>query len=132
LVYRSRVPIDEGNQKRGRDPLKDHGTKHTIGVRPTTFMGRLPRLLGDEACARLQREAETGIFVNARERALYVHASAEGLTSPAIVISKQRAREVLLLSLETADDILVGYTNRSFEIGNKLEAMISKVAECVS
>ena len=91
-------------------------------------MGRLPKILGPEVCARLQREAEIGDFVKLRERALYVHIDEQGVTTPASTITRERAREVLLLSLECADDILVGQTNSSYKAGERFEALIAEIA----
>jgi hypothetical protein len=97
-------------------------------VGPTTFMGRLPRLLGEERCARLKLEAETGELVSLRERALYVHVDADGVTTPATAIQEARVREVILLALEVADDRLVGWTNRSYALGERFEAWLHKLA----
>jgi AbiV family abortive infection protein len=115
------------DKKSGRDPLRDHKQKHIIAVRPTTFMGRLPSMLGAEVCTRLQSEAESGGFIELREKALYVHADAAGISTPQDAITKTRAKEILLLSLECADDNLVGYTNNSFGFGKSFEAWIAIV-----
>ena len=106
IVFRMEPPSTP-RAKRGRDPLLNHFTKHVIAVRPTTFMGRLPKLLGNPVCARLQKEAETGALVQLRERSLYVHVDEHGLSTPETVITASRAQEVLLLALEAADDTLV-------------------------
>ena len=122
-----------GESKHVRDPMRDHRQKHLIAVRPTTFMGRLPELLGLDTCARLQKEAEVGGLVELRERALYVHADERGVTTPASTITGQRAREILLLALECADDILVGWAESSFELGNRFEVWIGELAgRCAS
>jgi AbiV family abortive infection protein len=115
------------DKKSGRDPLRDHKQKHIIAVRPTTFMGRLPSILGAEVCARLQSEAESGGSIELREKALYVHAGAAGITTPLDAITKIRAKEILLLSLECADDILVGSTNKSFQLGKSFEVWIAEI-----
>ena len=120
------VKLRRDGPKRGRDPLRDHRQKHLMAVRPTTFMGRLPRILGPETCARLQQEAEVGGLVELRERALYVHADAEGVTTPASTITQARAREILLLALECADDVIAGWTAASFELGRHFEAWIEE------
>jgi AbiV family abortive infection protein len=111
---------------RGRDPLLDHREKHRIAVRETTFMGRLPNLLGPEVCVRLRQEAETGDFVKLRERALYVNFGEHGVHAPASTITREHAREILLLALECADDILVGWTNASYQLGDRFEHWIAE------
>jgi hypothetical protein len=120
-------PLD-GERSNGRDPLLNHDTKHRIAVRPTTFMVRLPKLLGAEACERLQDMVEKGGFRLLRERALYVDFADGAFVAPSAVISSEQARETLLLALECADDILVGYTNHSYELGKQFEKLIEHVA----
>ncbi|MFN3170532.1 MAG: AbiV family abortive infection protein [Hyphomicrobiales bacterium] len=127
LVYRdSKKP-----RSAGRDPLMNHKSKHQIAVRTTTFLGRLPALLGDEACHRLQSEADSGDLKNLRELALYVHPTDSGLASPRDAISRSRSREMLLLALESADDLLVGYTNESYSFGTEIEALWKEVIATV-
>lgn len=123
-----RLGLNTPEKTKGQDPLRDHKAKHRIAVGPTTFMGRLPVLLGQEACDRLNTLAMNGGLKDLRERALYAHAEPTGVTTPNDVISQAQAREILLLALECADDILVGYTNLSFEHGKHLEAIIAELA----
>ena len=86
--------------------------KHALAVRPTTFMGRLPDILGAEACAKLQLEATDGTINRLRETSIYASCSAEGqVSTPSAMIDRTRAREIVLVALESADDILVGWTN---------------------
>jgi len=122
-----RIQKPDGHKKRG-DPLHSHAKKHALAVRPTTFMGRLPKILGPETCARLQQEATDGSINRLRETAIYVNCSAEGhVSTPAMKVDRARAREVLLLALESADDILVGWTNASFRLGESVESFITQV-----
>lgn len=126
LSFRARG--NDGDKPKGRDPLKSHRDKHLIAVRPTTFMGRLPEILGDDVCARLQTEAESGELNIVREQALYVHVTGNMVAAPASVISRDRAREILLLSIEVADDVLVDYTNHSMDLGREFDAAFGKIA----
>jgi AbiV family abortive infection protein len=112
--------------KQGRDPLRSHKGKHVIAVRPTTFMGRLPEILGKDVCARLAAEAESGDFAELRERALYAYADKDGISTPATAITSQRAREMFLLACECADDILVGYTEESMVLGKRFGDWIER------
>ena len=50
-----------------------------------------------------------------------------GIKTPLDAITKIRAKEILLLSLECADDILVGSTNKSFELGKSFEIWIAEI-----
>lgn len=123
-----RKPQSADGSKRGRDPLRDHVKKHIIAVRPTVFMSDLPKILGEDACNRLRDEAGNGELARLRERAIYTHADPSGVSAPRTVISLERAREILLLALEAADDVLVGYTNHSFALGERFRAWFTQVA----
>jgi hypothetical protein len=69
-----------------------------MAVRPTTFMGRLPKILGAETCERLQQEATDGSINRLRETAIYVSCSADGtISTPAMGLDRNRAREIVLL-----------------------------------
>jgi AbiV family abortive infection protein len=113
----------------GRDPLRDHGQKHRLAIRETTFMGRLPDVLGPEACARLAREAESGGLTKLRESALYVNFDEHGVHAPEAAITRSQARELLLLALECADDILVGWTNASYGLRDRLDPWFTELAK---
>lgn len=109
------------------DPLFNHKAKHVIGVRPTTFMGKLREILGIEACKRLQTEAQSGALMQLREAALYSSLDEVETTIPAEVIWPERAREILLLALEVADDVLVGYNSETFIMGEQLSLWIAEL-----
>jgi AbiV family abortive infection protein len=124
-----RIPKPEGPKKTWGDPLRSHMKKHAISVRPTTFMDRLPKILGVDTCERLQREATDGSINRLRETAIYVSYSADGtILTPAMALDRARAREIVLLALESADDILVGSTNESYQLGQSIEAFIAQVS----
>jgi AbiV family abortive infection protein len=89
-------------KKRG-DPLHSHTKKHALAVRPTTFMGRLPQILGPETCARLQQEAMDGSINRLRETAIYVSCSTEGeVSTPAMEVDIEHAPEKLSCSRSKA------------------------------
>ena len=45
-----------------------------------------------------------------------------------MALDRNRAREIVLLALESADDILVGPTNESYQLGQSIEAFIAQVS----
>jgi AbiV family abortive infection protein len=117
LIY---VRKSEGETK-GRPPLKFHVAKHVAGVRPTVFVGSfLPRLLGNEVCSRLLKEAQNGTLTRLREAALYFELSGTGLQVPAVIVNQRRSYELLALAVECADDILMGYTSETTALEAKL------------
>lgn len=114
--------------KRG-DPMRSHANKHAIAVRDTTFMGRLPRILGDERCEILHKEADAGELVSLRESSLYADIVEGELVVPNEIIRKPRAREILLVAIEAADDALVGCSNHSMGVWSPvLDALFDKIA----
>jgi len=126
LIYRR--DGDEDAQKPRRDPLLDHKTKHRIAVRPTTFMGRLPELLGADAVARLRALPATGELRTLRERALYARFDGGKVQTPRDAVGHAKAREIVLLALECADDILAGYSEASHALGQRFEAWMDAIA----
>ena len=110
------------------DPLLDHKAKHKIGVRPTTFMGRLREILGEDACKRLLADAQVGELIRLREAALYSTLGAEETTTPGEIVGLHKARETLLLAIEVADDVLVGYSGETFVMGEQLSEWMDEVA----
>jgi AbiV family abortive infection protein len=125
-IYR-RGPADPKLRTR-TDPLFSHSMKHMISIRPTTFMGRLREMLGDDACKRLQEDAQRGEFNHLREAALYSTLGEDETTTPDEIVGPERARETLLLALEVADDVLVGYNSETFVMGEQLSEWIGELA----
>ncbi|GEM_PF-2140284 len=126
LMLFRRDPTDP--PKRG-DPMRSHANKHAIAVRDTTFMGKLPGVLGPERCEALHKEADAGELVLLREASLYVDVRDGDLVIPKEVITPARAREILLVAIESADDVLVGYSNRSMEVWSPaFEVLFGKIA----
>jgi AbiV family abortive infection protein len=114
---------------KGRDPLRDHKQKHRMAVLPTVFMGeRLAKVLGADACARLQHEAETDGFTATREASLYCARVDGNFVTPQAAIEPIRAWELLLLAIETLDDNLVGYSNHTMEASARIDELFEKIA----
>ena len=126
-IFRRERP--DGRAK-GRDPLHDHRQKHRMAVLPTVFMGkRLQEALGPDACARLQRQAETDSFVGTREASLYCARSEGRFVTPRTAIEAARAWELLLLAIETLNDNLVGYTSHTMLKCAWIDEMFGQVVD---
>jgi AbiV family abortive infection protein len=118
----------DGERVKGKHPLRDHATKHILGVSPVLFMGdRLLRVLGRERCEALKAEIDAGGFVGLREASIYVNFDVSPVVGPNEAVRFDRAFEVLLLALESADDTLVGYTNASYEIGAQIVKLAARL-----
>lgn len=114
---------------KGRDPLRDHKKKHQMGVLPTVFMGkRLATVLGNDACARLENEAQTDGFTTTREASLYCARLNGRFVTPRGAVTGARARELLLLAIETLDDSLVGYSSHTIAERGRIEVLFDRIA----
>lgn len=60
---------------------------------------------------------------------LYFDLSSEGLITPFQAISPSRAWELLILSLETLDDALVGYTGHTLANCHRIDKMFDTLIE---
>lgn len=115
---------------RRKDPLYRHSEKHHLALGPTVAMGgRLNKALGDERLGELMLMAQLGELVRLRETALYFEQTEQSLITPQAAITPDLSRELLLLAIEAFDDALVGYTNRSFELGLYTDQLFAKWAE---
>jgi hypothetical protein len=61
--------------------------------------------------------ARNGGLVALRESCLYVERKDGRLQTPNDVVSSKLAREMLLFAAEAFDDAVVGFTNKSFDLG---------------
>lgn len=114
---------------RRKDPLYRHDEKHRIALGPTVAMGsRLQKAIGADRMNELIAQARDGAFVALREAALYVAQEGADLKTPEQAIAPSTARELLLLAVEAFDDALIGYTNRTFELGEETDAIFARWA----
>jgi AbiV family abortive infection protein len=114
--------------KRGNDKLFNHASKHQMAILPTVFMGkRLEDALGQERCKELLKEAANGEFRTLREDSLYFSRSDGQFVTPRDLISRGKAREILLLAIEAGDDRLVGYTGHTGLIEQQLSELFGAV-----
>ena len=119
MFRRSATPL-----KRSKDPLYKHKEKHALALGPTVAMGsRLQNAIGESRLNELIEQGRSGELVRLREASLYVEQHGTDLRAPKAVVSASIAREILLLAIEAFDDALVGYTNRSFQLGEMTDAL---------
>jgi len=112
---------------RRKDPLFKHEQKHKLGLGPTVSMGgRLKAAVGEDRLRELTQLAQSGELVALREAALYVEQKEKGLVVPAVAINPRLSRDLFLLAIEAFDDALVGYTNRSFELGAETDHLFEQ------
>jgi AbiV family abortive infection protein len=115
---------------RFKDPLFHHGKKHRLAAAPTVAMGaRLPAAIGEDRVRDLVADAQTGALVRLRESALYFSSDKGQVVAPVDLISRERARELILFAIEVFDDGMVGYTDHSYEIGNHLDHIFTMIAD---
>jgi AbiV family abortive infection protein len=115
--------------KRGADPLYGHSQKHALAVGPTVAMGsRLPAAIGQERASAVLARAASKELRLVREACLYLERSKDDLQIPGERISREDAKDLLLLAIEAFDDALVGYTAHSMEIGSRADVLFSATA----
>lgn len=113
--------------KRSKDPLYQHREKHKIALSPTVLMGeRLVKALGEERLSVLVELARNGQLVPIREASLYVSQSQAGLQSPSAAVSREQAREFLLLAVEVFDDSLVGISDYTFNLSVRTDKIFQR------
>lgn len=125
-IYRSQHR--SGGPNKGKDPLFDHLSKHRLANLPTVFMGeRLKKAIGKTRCDALSSEVDNGSLKTMREEALYFFNKNGKFFIPMNVVTKEKAKEVILLAIETFDDLLAGYTNHTEEISQRLDQVFDAV-----
>ena len=122
LFRQSNVPI-----ARSKDPLFKHKEKHRIAAAPTLVTGsRLQKAVGHERLCELMDLARNGGLVALRESCLYFEEKNGKLQTPKAAISQQLAREILLFAAEAFDDAVVGFTDKSFELGVATDELFAR------
>lgn len=125
-IYRRADEADE--RSRRKDPLFNHLSKHRMAILPTVFMGRrFEEAIGKDRCEALLSEVAHGSLRDLRQEALYFHSSNGNFVTPKDAITQEKAREVLLLAIEAADDRLVGYTGHTGIIEQRLDQIFGSV-----
>lgn len=118
------------DQKTRRDPLRDHKGKQIVSAMPSVGMGaRLIEALGQERIDELYALTYSGGLKNLREDALYWDVKDGAAIFPEQRVDEVLARDLLLFSIETFDDRLVGLTNYSIEASYETDAMFKSVAK---
>lgn len=124
-IYRRSEKNDE--VKRHKDPLFNHLSKHRMAILTTVFMGkRLEDALGKERCEQLLSEVAEGSLRELRENALYFQNVDGQFITPRELINKDKSKEILLLAIEAADDRLIGYTEHTGVIEEKLNKLFEE------
>lgn len=110
------------------DPLYRDKTKHMLGAAPTIPMGsRLAEAIGSEKLEALMNRARGGQLVSLREQCLYLESKDGHLVVPSEQITREDTRAMLLFAIEAFDDALVGYTNHSFDVGKRADALFDSL-----
>ena len=126
-VFR-REDSTEPAKNRREDHLFNHKVKHSIALQEVIAIGtRLPDAIGEERVRELLNMAETGKLIGMREVSLYTDIVDGQFITPNERFSKNDARDILLLALEVWDDRLVGLTNHTYELDEKMMEMFTRV-----
>jgi AbiV family abortive infection protein len=116
-------------ERRAKDPLFNHAKKHALAALPTVPMcDRLPAAIGVDRVAQIMTDAHEGRLARAREEALYFELNSGEVTVPIEVVPPNRSRELILFAIEAFDDALVGYTEHSYKLRERTDAIFSALA----
>jgi hypothetical protein len=97
-------------------------------ILPTVFMGkRLEGALGKERCDQLLIQVAEGMLKELRETSLYFQNINTQFVTPIELIDKDKAKEILLLAIEAADDRLIGYTGHTRVIELRLNELFEEI-----
>ena len=98
-----------------------------MAIFPTVFMGkRLENALGKERCNQLLTQVAEGMLKELRETSLYFQNIEGKFVTPSELIDKDKAKEILLLAIEAADDRLIGYTGHTAVIEVRLNELFEE------
>lgn len=89
---------------------------------------RLTSVLGADTCVWLADEIRTGGLKTTREASLYFDRLDGRFVTPRGTFTQSRARELLLLAIETSDDSLVGYSNHTMAERDRIDSLFDHVA----
>lgn len=124
--------LDIGRKGARRDPLFDHKTKQVAAAAHTVGMDqRLIDAIGEDAIEKIYAMVHDGSLKSLRENALYWNSANGSLTVPEDVVDRSMARDILLFSIETFEDRLVGLTHHITDISYETDDLFKRIAsEC--
>jgi AbiV family abortive infection protein len=117
-------------ESRKKNIFFHHQKKHEMAAQPTVGMGsRLNEALGKDRVQYLLKQSHEGSLLKLRESALYFQRVDGIVTTPRELISKEQSAEIILLAIETFDDALVGFSNKSMELSIDTDELFEEVIE---
>lgn len=117
--------------KNSKDPMMNHSYKHGLSVSPVFKIGdRLPNVIGAEKIDEIisMVDQRNGLM-DLRNNAIYWYTDKKGTHFPKDCIDKKIAQEILLFSIETFDDNLVGYSSYSMKIAADTDDIFQSIAK---
>lgn len=121
--------LEIGKKGARRDPLLDHKTKQIAAAAHTVGMDqRLIDAIGEDSIEKIYAMAHDGSLKSLRENALYWNSANGSLTIPEDVVNRSMARGILLFTIETFEDRLVGLTQHITDISTKTDDLFIRIA----
>ncbi|MCG0593543.1 hypothetical protein IMAU80597_02900 [Lactiplantibacillus plantarum] len=119
------------NIKNSKDPMMKHAYKHVLSVSPVFKVGeRLPKVIGAEKVDEIisMVDQHNGLM-DLRNNAIYWYTDKKGAHFPKDSINKKTAQEILLFSIESFDDNLVGYSSYSMKVSADTDAIFQSITK---
>lgn len=108
--------------------LKNHKNKDILSTSPTINIGkRLKNKIGIDKLLAIMNDLQNGNMIKLRENSIYYFRENDKLYVPKEIISKEKARNLLLYVIEQFDDTLIGFTNFSYELEQKHNTIFDKI-----
>lgn len=108
--------------------LKNHKNKDILSTSPTMCIGeRLKAKIGINKILDIMNDLQNGNMARLRENSIYYFRDNNKICVPKEVISKEKARDLLLYVIEEFDDALVGFTDFSYKLEEKHNIMFDSL-----
>lgn len=121
--------ISSSSEKVKKDLLRDHKTKQIIGSNFTIKMGeRLQKSIGENQIDKIMELAYEGKLKELRENSIYCDRNTGKLLFPEDFINQELSRSLLLFAIESFDDNLVGYSDLSCELSQKIDEIFEELS----
>lgn len=124
------VFINESNEYKKKDKLRDHKTKEVIGVNYTVSMSeRIKAVMDLNNLEEIYNMTYSGELKKLREKSIYCECKDNELVVPKEIVDKNFSRNILLFAIESFDDNLVGYTEYSIDVSKKTDIIFENLAK---
>lgn len=108
--------------------LLNHHKKQMLSISPVLKIGtRLPKAIGFDRIDELIKWTQDNRLMDIRNNSIYWYTKDKISYFPIDSVSKRLAQDILLFSIETFDDSLIGYNKYSIKASQKTDELFEKI-----